>query len=332
MTQQQIYQMVTDRILETMKQGIIPWHRPWTGVSLENGGAISYITRQPYSILNQMLVGRPGEYLTYEAAKKLGGNVKKGEKASIIVAYDFYYTEEPDEKTGEKKLVPHKYLGYKNVFHIDQCEGIASKIIPDEKPERSTAQVREEAEKIISGYLSSEDHPAFHNDQPSNSAFYSLTNDSVTVPMISQYAEGNEGEYYSTVFHELGHSTGKKSRLNRTFGFSKSDPKYAYEELVAEITAAILCNKAGVDTASTVKNTAAYLQGWMRACTQDPNLFIDAATKSDKAARYILGLPLEHEKVIKTTEEHKERIRKARSAKSRQSRHRSTAKSRPTAS
>jgi len=65
MTQQQIYQMVTDRILETMKQGIIPWHRPWTGVSLENGGAISYITRQPYSLLNQMLVGRPGEYLTY---------------------------------------------------------------------------------------------------------------------------------------------------------------------------------------------------------------------------------------------------------------------------
>ena len=102
MTQQQIYQMVTDRILETMKQGIIPWHRPWTGVAQEDGGAISYVTRKPYSLLNQMLVGRPGEYLTYKAAKELGGNVKKGEKSSIIVAYDHYYTKETDEKTGRR--------------------------------------------------------------------------------------------------------------------------------------------------------------------------------------------------------------------------------------
>lgn len=316
MTQQQIYQMVTDRILETMKQGIIPWHRPWTGVAQEDGGAISYVTRKPYSLLNQMLVGRPGEYLTYKAAKELGGNVKKGEKSSIIVAYDHYYTKETDEKTGEEKLVAHQYLGYLNVFHIDQCEGIPTKIKKDEeKPKPSTAEIRESAEEIISGYLASPDHPAFHNDKPSNSAYYSLTNDSVTVPMISQYAAGKDGEYYSTVFHELGHSTGKSSRLNRTFGFSKSDPKYAYEELVAEITAAILCNRAGVDTASTVKNTAAYLQGWMRECTQRPDLFVEAASKADKAARYILGLPTEHEMIIKDPEDARRNTRRTRTGK-----------------
>lgn len=312
MTQKEIYQKVTDRILETMKQGIIPWHRPWTGVALEDGGAISYVTRKPYSLLNQMLVGKPGEYLTFQQAKKLGGNIKKGEKASMIVAFDKYYTKEPDEKTGEEKLVPHTYLGHLWVFHIDQCEGIASKIVKTEKPKKTTAEVREDAEKIIADYLASDNHPRFQNNRPSNSAFYEPSADSVTVPMISQYKQGNEGEYYSTVFHEFGHSTGHHSRLNRPFGFSKSDPKYAYEELVAEINAAILCNKAGVDNDATVKNSAAYLQGWMKACRQDPNLFVEAAAKADKASRYILGLPTEYETRIKSDEEHQERKERAK--------------------
>ena len=310
MTQQELYQKVTDRILEIMSQGRIPWNRPWTGVAED--GAISYVTRQPYSFLNQILVGEPGEYLTMAQVKKLGGHVKKGAKARIIVFYKNRLVTDTDEDSGEETLRTVPYLEYFHVFNLNQTEGIASKL--KEKPAPPTARPDALAEEIISKYLQSADHPAFQNDQPSNRAFYNLTKDLVVVPMLKQYAAKNAGEYYSTTFHELVHSTGKNTRLNRVYGHSKSDPKYAYEELVAEIGAAMLCNRAGTETPSTFKNSAAYLQSWMQEFRNDPKLFVQAAAKAEKAAMYILGeyKPMTEEEALEhAKKEREERRRRA---------------------
>lgn len=307
MTQQELYQKVTDRILDIMAQGRIPWNRPWTGVAED--GAISYVTRQPYSFLNQILVGEPGEYLTLAQVNKLGGRVKKGEKSRIIVFYKNRLVTDKDEDSGEETLRTVPYLEYFHVFNINQTEGIPTKI--KEKPAPATAQPQALAEEIIGKYLQSADHPAFQNDQPSNRAFYNLTKDLVVVPMLSQYSEKKSGEYYSTAFHELVHSTGKDSRLNRTYGYGKSDPKYAYEELVAEIGAAMLCNRAGTETPSTFKNSAAYLQSWMQVFREDPKIFVQAASKGEKAAMYILGeyKPMTEEEALEHAKKEREQRR-----------------------
>ncbi len=112
--------LVTDRIIAELESGTVPWHKPWTCMQ----PAISHTTGKAYSLLNQLLLGgRGGEYVTFQQAQKEGGRVKKGEKSSIVVFWKWLTVE--DEDTGEKKEVP--FLRYFNVFHIDQCEGIAAK-------------------------------------------------------------------------------------------------------------------------------------------------------------------------------------------------------------
>ncbi len=287
MTQQDLFKKITNRILENLAKGLIPWERPWSGVSNQEYGAISYVSRKPYSFLNQMLLDKPGEYLSFKQIKELNGHVKKNEKASIIVFYKPLLINEENAETGEKtqRIIP--YLKNLYVFHIDQTEGIESKA--KTAPPHETATSIQNAENIITDYINSKDHPAFYNQSPSNRAFYNHTNDSVTVPMLSQYEAGKSAFYYSTVFHEFCHSTGKASRLNRDFSGRKGNSAYAYEELVAEIGAAMLCSHAGIDSPSTFKNTTAYIQSWIKVLKNDERLFITAASKAEKAALYILG-------------------------------------------
>lgn len=110
-----VYQMVTDRIIKQMEQGIIPWHQPWTGV-LE--GAFNRISKKPYSLLNQMLLEHKGEYATFKQWTELGGKIKKGAKAEIVVFWKLYPVK--DEVDGEEQVKNIPVLKYYNVFHISQ--------------------------------------------------------------------------------------------------------------------------------------------------------------------------------------------------------------------
>ncbi len=114
-----LYQHITDRIIHELEHGNIPWRKPWHCTS----GAISRATGKPYSVLNQLLLPQPGEYVTFKQAIEEGHPVKKGEKASMV--FFFKFIESKDEETGEKKQIP--LLKYYSVFHIDQCEGMKPK-------------------------------------------------------------------------------------------------------------------------------------------------------------------------------------------------------------
>lgn len=280
-----IYQVVTDRILAQMEQGIIPWHKPWT--TLGEGGAINYVTRRPYSFLNQMLLGLSGEWLTFKQAKSCGGNIKQGEKASVVVYYQMVEKKEINDK-GEEEIKSYPVLKYYHVFHISQCEGIESKMQTEDAD--TTLQPQEKAENIIFGYVSRKDAPKYINNQPSDQAYYQPSTDTVVVPMLSQY--NNVNEYYSTNFHELIHSTGHKSRLDRlTTGKASAfgGEDYSREELVAEIGSAMLCNLAGIDCDKAFKNSVAYIQGWSKHLAHDPKAIVIASAKAEKAAKYILN-------------------------------------------
>ena len=272
-----IYEAVTDRILAQLEAGTIPWRKPWTG-----SAPINYITRKPYRGINAMLLD-DGEYLTYKQAKDCGGQVRKGEKSSMIVFYKMM--ESKDEKTQETKKFP--YLQYSNVFHISQCDGIESKI----KSNDNIAEPREPidiAEDIIADYVNRE-HVELNIVDGSNQAYYMPSNDSVTLPMLKQFNSTNE--YYSVAFHELAHSTGHPSRLNRIKNVAAfGSENYSKEELCAEITSAFIMNTAGIEIPETFENSAAYIKSWSRKLKEDVKMIVSAAGQASKASDLILGL------------------------------------------
>lgn len=280
--------MVTDRVIEQMKKGIIPWHRPWTGTA----GTINYVTRKPYSLLNQMLLGREGEWITFKQLKKLGGSIKKGAKAGLVVFYGKYIYTKEEKEDGEEAPVIKEYtipvLRYYKVFHISDCTGIESKM--ESKPVTVASEPIERAEEIINSYVERQEGLKFKNDEPSNRAFYRPSDDLVVVPMLGQYSVTEE--YYSTTFHELTHSTMTESRCNR----KKENKKVAYgsadysrEELVAELGSAMLCTIAKLNSEKTFKNSVAYIQGWLHSLANDNKMIVWAASRAEKAAQYILG-------------------------------------------
>ena len=270
-----IYAEITNRIISEMETGVIPWKKPWVA----SGGCVSYATGKPYSLLNQMLLGRPGEYATYQQVQAAGGYVRRGEKAHMVVFWKFLQKE--DEETVEVKEIP--FLRYYNVFHIDQCEGLKAK---HSKPLPQGAEADQKAEAIICGYLKSSGVRMTH--QQGDRAFYRPSDDTITLPLLAQFHETSE--YYSTAFHELIHSTGhskRLSRLDKTAFFGSE--AYSKEELIAEIGASALVNLAGLETAASFRNNAAYVQNWLQVLKSDKRFIVSASGKAEKAVALILG-------------------------------------------
>lgn len=283
-----VYEMVTERIIAMLEQGEIPWDRPWTGAGRY---AIKRTTGKPYSILNQFLLGNPGEYLSFNQCRKEGGKIKKGAKAKIVVFWKVIECDRKDSKgnvmldsQGKVKTTMVPLLKYMNVFHIDDCEGL--------KPRNYEEVLREfdpidEAEKVISGYVQRSGIKFEHIKQ--GRAYYNPGEDKVVLPIKEQF-KGESG-YYATAFHELTHSTGHEARLNRigngvaAFG----DETYSKEELVAEIGSASLMKILGIETDGSIRNNAAYIQSWIKALKNDKKLIVSAASKAEKAVEMIMG-------------------------------------------
>ena len=272
-----IYEMVTERIVSLLEQGVVPWRRPW-----RNGAAVNWLTQKPYRGVNQLLLDA-GEYATAKKIFEAGGRIKKGAKGHFVIFWKMFETEDPE--TGEKKTVP--LLRYYKVFNIlTQCEGLQSKRFEEEYEHDPI----EEAEAIVLGYV---DKPKLSFQ--SGRAFYSPGQDLISVPPLADFRQREE--YYCALFHEMVHSTGHAKRLNRK-GITEmnafGDEVYSEEELVAELGAAMLCGVSGIDN-STIENSAAYINGWLRVLKNDQRLITLAAAKAQRAADYILGVSFDEE-------------------------------------
>lgn len=286
-----LYAEVTSRIIAELENGIIPWKKPWTGSS---AGAVSHVTGRPYSLINQFLLGKPGEYLTFAQVKKEGGTIKKGARAKIVVFWKVYPRQKKD-KDGQPETTPDglpvveniPMLRYYNVFHVEDCEGIVAKYPAQTAP---VIDADAAAEKTLHEYFR---RYGIHFEQSlQNEAYYSPGRDLVSLPMREQFA--NTAEYYSTAFHEATHSTGHKSRLDRfekgaaAAGFGSES--YSKEELVAEIGAAACCHSLGLETPGSFRNSAAYIQNWLTVLKNDKRFIISAAGKAEKAVKMILNI------------------------------------------
>lgn len=273
-----IYQVVTDRIIEKMESGNFSWIKGWSG-SLN--GAFNRVSKKPYSFLNQMLLKHDGEYATFKQWKELGGRIKKGEKAEMVVFWSFIEKKEKEEN-GNEKIISFPILRYYSVFHISQVEGVEPL-----KTELKKNETILNAEQIVKNYIDREKIKIINHDL--NKACYSPIHDFINMPKLEQFTSSNE--YYSTLFHEMTHSTGHCSRLNRglekTAGFGFEE--YSKEELVAEIGSAYLCEVANISTEKTLNNSVAYLQSWIKALKNDKKLIVSASGQAEKAVNFILG-------------------------------------------
>ena len=281
MNKKDIYEIVTEQIIAQLEAGTVPWRKPWKA---ENGGnPANFISRKPYRGINWFLLGfapyASPYWLTFKQATSLGGAVRKGEKGTPIVFWNWVDSKTEKRADGTPKKIP--FLKYFTVFNVEQCEGLTLDAAPAQAmPEFNPIEA---AEKIVA-----EMPKAPRINHGGGRAFYRPSDDSVTMPARESFdAEGN---YYSVLFHELTHATGHESRLNRS-GITElaafGDACYAKEELVAEMGAAFLSAASGIN--NTIETSAAYIAAWLKALKDDPKLVVQAAAQAQKAADFILG-------------------------------------------
>ena len=277
-----VYEMVTDRIIDQLENGVIPWEKPWTGV---RSGAFNRVSKKSYSLLNQMILKHDGEYATFKQWSDLGGHVRKGEKSEIVCFWKIQpIEEEKEDGTKEVKQIP--LLRYYNVFHISQVDGIE----PLPKEELHDIEPIEKADQILNDYWTKEHIKVEHIK--GNKAFYLPTLDMIRLPLFEQFTSNNE--YYSTAFHESVHSTMKESRCNRAEDrkgklVAYGSDEYSKEELVAEISSASLMNIMGIETTKSFRNNTAYIQNWLSVLKNDVRFIVSASGRAEKAVKYILN-------------------------------------------
>ena len=284
-----IYQTVTDRIISSLKAGVIPWEKPWKAQRFAGGPfPRNFHTGKPYRGINVLLLWSSHYsspfWLTFKQAHELKGHVRKGEAGTPIV---FYKQLPEDKKTDENKEEDERapfLLCHYTVFNVEQCDGLNLPEI-----EKLTAEPEVDKDELCEGIVTGwANRPALHLTSPTEyRAYYRPSTDSVHMPARSRFVDAPH--YYSTLFHELIHSTGHTSRLNRTFGDRFGDELYSKEELVAEMGAAFLCAIAGIANEHTDRNTTAYIQTWISKLESDNRLVIHAAGNAQRAADCILG-------------------------------------------
>jgi antirestriction protein ArdC len=283
-----VYQIVTDKIVELLEKGTVPWKKGWTVVGGRPQMPMNLVSKKPYRGINVWMLAAAGYespyWLTYKQAEKLGGQVRRGEQSTIAVFWKRDVIE--DKKTGDEKRV--FLLRYYRVFNVEQCDGLESKLPKVEKPKAKSKKFNPiaEAEKIVAGMPKA---PSIEHN--GSAACYSPALDRVKMPVKESFH--GEGEYYSTLFHELSHSTGHATRVGRFAGCTEDAKKfgsepYAKEELIAEMSAAFLSAISGIET--TVDNSAAYIKGWLKALKDDHKMVVQAAAAAHRSADFILDV------------------------------------------
>jgi antirestriction protein ArdC len=277
-TTKDIYQIVTNHIIENLEKGIVPWQQPWTDAGLPQ----NLITKKPYKGINVWLLSalkyQQNYFLTFNQIKELGGSVKKGEKSQMVVFWK--WIEKEDEKTKEVKKTP--LLKYYSVFNIDQCTGIPKEKIPV-KEERENNPI-EVCEKVISEMPNK---PIIQYEE--QKAYYHTGKDYVNMPKLETFV--NSERYYGTLFHELVHATGHGERLNRKELMEQKGPQtrdYAIEELTAEMGASYLKSFTGIPHQNFEDNIA-YIQHWLEKLKKDKKFIVHASGQAQKAVDYILN-------------------------------------------
>jgi antirestriction protein ArdC len=277
-----VYAIINERIIEQLNKGTVPWRKPWADAGLPK----NIISGRHYQGINLMLLAmecyEQNLFLSFKQVHDIGGKIKKGEKGLMVVYWNTVENKEEvpvqaEESTEQKK---NAILRYYYVFNIAQCEKIPEQYLPKERETKELPS----CESIVKAMPQCP--PIKHKE---NAAFYNLTQDFVNMPKKRSFKK--DESYYSTLFHELVHSTGHESRLKRNTVMQMAElggEAYSQEELVAEIGTCYLQSVAGIT--SEFQQSTAYIQGWLGKLKNDKRFIFQAAKAAQKAVDFILNL------------------------------------------
>jgi len=282
---QSLYAEVTAKIIAELEEGRLPWVQPWDASRCPCTMPHNGVTGRPYSGINVLILWAQGvsggygsqRWLTYRQAVAAGGNVRRGEKGTVVCYADrFTPKEEAERAQGEDRDARTvAFLKRFVVFNVDQCEGLDEAVTqPVEVPDPVMAIIA--ADRVIAA--TGADFRIGGGE-----AFYSPTLDYVQVP--PQAAFPDPVNWYRTALHELGHWTGGKGRLERDQTGRFGSASYAREELAAEMTAAFACALLGIQP--TVRH-ADYIGAWLDVLRADDKAIFRAASAASKGADYLL--------------------------------------------
>ena len=276
-TKKSVSDFITDLIISKLESGVIPWVKPWTGGDAPK----NLISGKTYRGINTFLLANTGHtspyFLTFKQVQDKGGMVKAGSVGYPVVFWSMVKAEEAE--TGDEKNIP--FLRYYRVFNVTDT----TLPVPEHAEVIREFSPVEAAERIVEAMPL---RPEIKHGLAK--AYYSPTLDYINLPQKNLFK--GDAEYYSTLFHELAHSTGHANRIGRK-GVTESSyfgsHEYSREELIAEMGAAFLCAEAGIEN-QTIDNSAAYIESWLRALKNkdNKNLVITAASAAQKAFDFIL--------------------------------------------
>jgi antirestriction protein ArdC len=279
-TKVDVYAIVTNRIIELLEQGTVPWQKPWT----DAGVPANLLSKRPYRGINLWLLlslnYERNLFLTWDQLKKIGGSVKQGEHGHVVIFWKTVKKTDAAEADRQKDV---PLLRYYKVFALEQCKDIPEGLVPPLIQREHDPMA--ECEAIINGMP--ECPPIKFKE---SKAFYNVGDDYINMPKMKTFKSSQS--YYSTLFHELVHSTGSEKRLKRPTITEMSEfgsELYSIEELVAELGAAYLCSFAGILADQIIDNTA-YIKGWLSKLKDDKRFIVRASGYSQRAVDHILNI------------------------------------------
>jgi antirestriction protein ArdC len=284
---QDVYSRVTNKIIADLERGNLTWLQPWQ--SGHAAGEISKPLRaigKPYQGINVLMLWASALeqgfdcpiWLTYKQAAELGGQVRKGEKGSLVVYADRFTRTEANDK-GEDVETSIPFMKGYTVFNAQQIDNLPAHFTARTEPQHGQpVEHIEQAERFFTATGANIQHGG-------NRAYYSPDRDMVQMPEIQSFQDA-EG-YYATLAHEMTHWTRHPSRLDRDLGRKRfADAGYAMEELVAEIGAAFLCADLGI-TPETREDHAAYVASWLKVLKDDKRAIFTAASHAQRAVDHL---------------------------------------------
>jgi antirestriction protein ArdC len=270
---------VTDKIIELMEQGTCVWRRPW---SQQNHVPCNFDSKQSYKGLNALMCATHPWWLTFNQVKAKGGSVKAGSKGTTIFFTDYITLDKDGKKTDKKDEIKSRIPFLRNyvVFNNDQIAGI--EFPKQDVKVLSESEKIESGEKIVSDLQANADLILVSNDK--SRAFYSPSGHYVNMPPFEAF--GTSTGYYGVIFHEIAHWTGLElGRFTKETAGGFGSETYSFEELVAELTTAIVCSSLQIDL--PLENSAAYIASWAKVLKNDKNMIIKASKAATKSANLI---------------------------------------------
>lgn len=290
-----IAQLITDRIIGELEKGATPWVKPWKRLKGQPGQGMPFnpVSGTVYRGMNHiwlsMMQGAFATpyWLTFKQAEALGGSVKAGEKGTPVVYWNVN-RKETKGTNGETVTSAYAFIKHYYVFNVDQCEGLDLSIEAQADPEPASFD-QSPAVMAVIDKLALKGGLHHGGDQ----AYFRPSTDTIQMPPLAAFNDA--GQYHVTLLHESIHATGHDSRLKRLTPSRFGSEEYAYEELVAELGAAMLCAKLGID--GDLRH-AGYIESWLKALRNDKKFILSAAGKAQTALDWLMPATAEHEESI----------------------------------